>query len=286
MTVDVVKNMGASVRQRLLNYAKANGRPFAEVLQYYAMERFLYRLSISPQVEDFTLKGALLLTAWQAPISRPTMDIDLLGRTDNAVEAIVALMRHISQAEVTDDGIVFDPASFAGEVIREDADYAGVRTTFFGRVDSARIHMQIDIGFGDVMTPGPETLTYPTILDFPAPTLSGYSRETVVAEKLQALVQLRMLNTRMKDYFDLWLLTRQPELSREVLAQAMKRTFANRGMQLDVDPIGLSSAFGNDPLKQMQWSAFVKRSRLTEAPAKLSEVVEELRQFFAPILSR
>jgi hypothetical protein len=205
--------MGASVRQRLLNHAKANGRPFAEVLQYYAMERFLYRLSMSPHVEAFTLKGALLLTAWQAPISRPTMDIDLLGRTDNAVEAIVALMREISQAEVTDDGIVFDSSSFAGEVIREDADYAGVRTTFVGRVDSARVHMQIDIGFGDVMTPGPETLTYPTILDFPAPTLSGYSRETVVAEKLQAVVQLRMLNTRMKDYFDLWLLTSQPELS-------------------------------------------------------------------------
>jgi hypothetical protein len=286
VTVDVVKNMGASVRQRLLNYAKANGRPFAEVLQYYAMERFLYRLSMSPHVEAFTLKGALLLTAWQAPLSRPTMDIDLLGRTDNEVEAIIALMREISQAEVTDDGIVFDPASFAGEVIREDADYAGVRTTFIGRVDSARVHMQIDIGFGDVMTPGPETLTYPTILDFPAPTLSGYSRETVVAEKLQALVQLRMLNTRMKDYFDLWLLTRQPELSREVLVEAIKRTFANRGMELDLDPIGLSSAFGNDPAKQMQWSAFVMRSRLTEAPAKLSEVVEELRLFFAPILSR
>ena len=285
MTVDVVKNMGASVRQRLLNYAKANGRPFAEVLQYYAMERFLYRLSMSPHVEAFTLKGALLLTAWQAPISRPTMDIDLLGRTDNAVEAIVPLMRQISQAEVTDDGIVFDPASFAGEVIREDADYAGVRTTFLGRVDSARVHMQIDIGFGDVMTPGPETLTYPTILDFPAPILSGYSRETVVAEKLQALVQLRMLNTRMKDYFDLWLLTRQPELSREVLVEAIKRTFANRGMELDLEPVGLSSAFGNDPAKQMQWSAFVKRARLTEAPAKLSEVVEELRLFFTPILS-
>ncbi len=225
MTVDVVKNMGASVRQRLLNYTKANGRPFAEVLQYYAMERFLYRLSMSPHVEAFTLKGALLLTAWQAPISRPTLDIDLLDRTDNALEAIVALMRKISQAEVTDDGIVFDPASFAGEVIREDADYAGVRTTFVGCVDSARVHMQIDIGFGDVMTPGTETLTYPTILDFAAPTLCGYNRETVVAEKLQALVQLRMLNTRMKDYFDLWLLTRQPELSREVLAEAIKRTF-------------------------------------------------------------
>jgi hypothetical protein len=286
VTVDVVKNMGASVRQRLLNYAKANSRPFAEVLQYYAMERFLYRLSMSPHVEAFTLKGALLLTAWQAPISRPTMDIDLLGRTDNAVEAIVALMREISQAEVTDDGIVFDPSSFAGEVIREDADYAGVRTTFVGRVDSARVHMQIDIGFGDVMTPGPETITYPTILDFPAPTLSGYSRETVVAEKLQALVQLRMLNTRMKDYFDLWLLSRQPELSREVLAEAIKRTFANRGMELDLAPIGLSSAFGNDLAKQKQWNAFVKRSRLTDAPQNLSEVVSELRQFFEPILGR
>lgn len=177
------------------------------------MERFLYRLSMSPHVEAFTLKCALLLTAWQVPTSRPTMDIDLLGRMDNAVEAIVALVREISQTEATDDGIVFDPSSFAGEVIREDADHAGVRTTFVGRVDSALVHMQIDIGVRDVMMPEPETLTYPTILDFPAPTLSDYSRETVVAEKLQALVQLLILNTQMKDYFDLWLLTRQPELS-------------------------------------------------------------------------
>jgi hypothetical protein len=140
------------------------------------MERFLYRLSVSPHVETFTLKGALLLTAWQSPISRPTMDIDLLGRTDNAVDTIITLMREISQTSVADDGIVFDPESFAGETIREDAECAGVRTEFIGRVDSARVYMQIDIGFGDVMTPGPETLIYPTILDFPAPTLSGYSR--------------------------------------------------------------------------------------------------------------
>lgn len=286
MTVDVVKNMGASVRQRLLNYAKAEDRPFAEVLQYYSMERFLYRLSVSSHVETFTLKGALLLTAWQAPISRPTMDIDLLGRTDNAVDTIVTVMREISQTAVADDGIVFDPGSFAGETIREDADYAGVRIEFTGRVDSARVHMQIDIGFGDVMTPGPERLTYPTILDFPAPTLSGYSRETVVAEKLQALVQLRMLNTRMKDYFDLWLLARQPELNKEVLATAIKRTFANRGMEIDKAPIGLSRAFGDDPAKQKQWSAFLKRARLTEAPTSLSEVVEELHKFFRTILSQ
>lgn len=286
MTVDVVKNMGASVRQRLLNHAKASGRPFAEALQYYAMERFLYRLSVSPHVETFTLKGALLLTAWRAPISRPTMDIDLLGRTDNAVDTIVTLMREISQWAVSDDGIVFEPTSFAGEAIREDADYAGVRATFIGRVNSARVHMQIDIGFGDVMTPGPETLTYPTILDFPAPTLSGYSRETVVAEKLQALVQLRLLNTRMKDYFDLWLLTRQPELNKEVLGTAIKRTLANRGMEIDPAPIGLSPAFGDDPAKQTQWIAFLKRARLTEAPRSLSDVVEELHKFFATILSQ
>jgi hypothetical protein len=286
VTVDVVKNMGASVRQRLLNYAKAEDRPFAEVLQYYSMERFLYRLSVSSHVETFTLKGALLLTAWQAPISRPTMDIDLLGRTDNAVDTIVTVMREISQTAVADDGIVFDPGSFAGETIREDADYVGVRIEFIGRVDSARVHMQIDIGFGDVMTPGPERLTYPTILDFPAPTLSGYSRETVVAEKLQALVQLRMLNTRMKDYFDLWLLARQPELNKEVLATAIKRTFANRGMEIDKAPIGLSRAFGDDPAKQKQWSAFLKRARLTEAPTSLSEVVEELHKFFRTILSQ
>ena len=286
MTVDIVKNMGASVRQRLLNHAKASGRPFAEVLQYYAMERFLYRLSVSAHVESFTLKGALLLTAWQAPISRPTMDIDLLGRTDNAVDTIVKVMHEISQLVVPDDGISFDSASFTGEAIREDADYAGVRTVFVGRVESARVHMQIDIGFGDVMTPGPETLTYPTILDFPAPQLSGYSRETVVAEKLQALVQLRMLNTRMKDYFDLWLLTRQPELNKEILSTAIKRTFANRGMEIDPAPAGLSSAFGDDPSKQMQWNAFLKRARLTEVPRSLSEVVEELHKFFATILSQ
>ena len=284
MTVDVVKNMGASVRQRLLNHAKASGRPFAEVLQYYAMERFLYRLSVSPHVESFTLKGALLLTAWEAPISRPTMDVDLLGRTDNAVDMIVTLMREISQLAVSDDGIIFDPTSFAGEAIREDADYAGVRTTFIGRVDSARVHMQIDIGFGDVVTPGPEQLTYPTLLDFPAPILSGYSRETVMAEKLQVLVQLRMLNTRMKDYFDLWLLSQQPELNKGTLRTAIERTFKKRNIEIEKTPIGLSTEFGNDPTKQVQWTAFLKRSALTEAPDNLADVVRELRAFFEEIL--
>jgi hypothetical protein len=285
MTVAVVKNMGASVRQRLLNYGKATNKPFSEVLQYYAMERFLYRLSVSPHAETFLLKGALLLTAWKAPISRPTMDIDLLGRTDNDVDTIVGLMREVALFEVADDGVVFEESSFVGGPIREDADYAGVRTTFTGRVDAARIHMQIDIGFGDVVTPGPERLNYPTILDFPAPLLSGYSRETVMAEKLQALTQLRLTNTRMKDYFDLWLLSRQPELNKATLRRAIERTFENRKMAIESEPIGLSNVFGADPAKQIQWKAFLKRSALTEAPENLTVVVDEIRLFFKPILN-
>lgn len=286
MTVSTVKNMGASVRQRLLNHAKDSDRPFAEVLQYYAMERFLYRLSVSPHADKFLLKGALLLTAWQAPISRPTMDIDLLGRTDNAIDSIVQLMQEVAQLEVPDDGLAFVITSFSGAAIREDADYSGVRVAFTGLLNAARVHMQIDIGFGDVVTPGPERLTYPTLLDFPAPILSGYSRETVMAEKLQALVQLRMLNTRMKDYFDLWLLSQQPQLNRETLATAIEHTFRNRKMEIDKTPIGLSPEFGNDPTKQMQWRAFLKRSALTEVPDSLNEVVAELWAFFGPLLQK
>ena len=285
MTVSVVKNMGASVRQRLLNYAKANNRPFAEVLQYYAMERFLYRLSVSPHASKFLLKGALLLTAWRAPLSRPTMDIDLLGRTSNEVDDIVNLLKNVAQTTAPDDGITFDLDSFAGSVIREDADYSGVRTVFTGHLNAARVAMQIDIGFGDIVTPEPERLSYPTILDFPAPALLGYTRETVIAEKLEALVQLRMLNSRMKDYFDIWILLRHPELDQTVLRAAIERTFKNRKMEINATPIGLSPQFGTDPVKQTQWRAFLKRSALTQAPEQLSVVVEELRAFFEPILT-
>ena len=285
MTVPRIKNMSASVRQRLLNYAQSSGRPFGEVLQYYAMERFLYRLSVSPHAGKFLLKGALMLTAWRAPVSRPTMDIDLLGKTSNEVESIVQQMREVVQVDAPDDGIVFDPASFAGNAIREDADYSGVRVTFTGNLGAARIHMQIDIGFGDIVTPAPEKLSYPTILDFPAPLLFGYSRETAIAEKLQALVQLRMLNSRMKDYYDLWLLSGHPELSIPTLRVAIQRTFQNRNTAIEAAPIGLSTEFCNDPGKETQWRAFLKRSNLTEIPKSLGEIGEDLREFFGPILS-
>lgn len=284
MTEPVIKNIAASVRQRLLNYAQFHKRPFAEVLQYYAMERFLYRLSVSRYSDRFLLKGALMLTAWRAPVTRPTMDIDLLGRTSNDVDAVVQLMNEVSQTAVPNDGLFFNNQSFAGEAIREDADYSGVRVTFTGTLAAARMHMQIDIGFGDVVTPGPERLSYPTILEFPAPVLLGYSRETAIAEKLQALVQLRMLNSRMKDYYDLWLLSRHPELNVASLGEAIQNTFRNRNTDIEETPVGLSSEFCDDAAKQTQWRAFLTRSNLSDIPKNLGVIGEDLRAFFGPIL--
>lgn len=284
MTTPRIKNVSASVRQRLLNYARTSKRPFAEVLQYFAMERFLYRLSVSPHSERFVLKGALLLSAWRASNSRPTMDIDLLGKMSNEVEAVLQLMREVAQIEIPEDGIAFDPDSYSGETIREDADYSGVRVTFKGNLAGAKLHMQIDVGFGDVVTPAPEELSYPTILEFPAPVLLGYSRETVIAEKLQALVQLRMLNSRMKDYYDLWLLSRHPELDVATLRDAIQRTFRNRNTAIEAAPVGLSAEFCEDHGKQAQWRAFLRRSNLIESPKSLVGVGEDLRQFFGPII--
>ena len=203
------KNIGASVRQRLLNKARETGRPFSELLQYFAMERFLYRLSKSEYADKFVLKGALMLTAWNAPLLRPTMDIDLLGRIGNDIGAMAAIVREICAGRVEpDDGLVFDAATVQGERIAEAAEYEGVRIRFRATLDAARIQMQLDIGFGDIVVPAAVPTIYPTILDLPAPHLLAYSRETAIAEKFEAMVKLGELNSRMKDFFDIWLLSR------------------------------------------------------------------------------
>ena len=183
MTKRSPKNIPASVRQRLLDKAKETGRPFNEVLQYFAMERFLYRLSRSPYADNFVLKGALMLTVWEVPLTRPTMDIDLLGRINNSIETIGEVTKEICQQEVEPDGLAFDIASIEAERIAEDADYEGIRVRFRGSLGTARIVMQLDIGFGDIVIPSPEPTNYPTLLDLPAPYLRGYSRESTIAEK-------------------------------------------------------------------------------------------------------
>lgn len=192
------RDLGASVRQRLLNQSRTQGRPFQELLQYFAMERFLYRLARSPFADRFVLKGALLLTAWRAPLTRPTMDIDLAGRTSNELDHIHSLIGEVCGVDTEPDGIDFNPSSIEVSRIKEDADYEGVRVRFHATLAKARIPMQIDIGFGDVIVPEPAEVEYPTLLEFPPPILIAYPKETVVAEKLEALTALGLLNSRIR----------------------------------------------------------------------------------------
>lgn len=278
-----VRDVAASVRQRLQNAARAAGRPFQEVLEYHAMERFLYRLGRSPHAGRFVLKGALMFRAWGGPPSRATRDIDLLARMENTVDAVVPVFREVCGVAVEPDGMVFDPATVAGVAIKEEADYPGVRVTFLGTLQAARVSMQVDIGFADVVTPGPVPTDYPTILAFPAPHLAGYPRETVVAEKFEAMVKLGLLNSRMKDFYDLWLLARRFDFDGPTLAAAMARTFANRRTAVVPLPTALTPAFAADPGKQAQWKGFVRKAKLADAPGGMDAVTAELGPFLLPV---
>ena len=279
----MTKNLPASVRQRLANKAKETARPFQEVLQYFAMERFLYRLSRSRHADRFVLKGALMFTAWGAPASRPTKDIDLLARADNAVAAVTAVMAEVCGEAVDADGLVFDLGSVAGQAIKEDADYSGVRVTFLVTLQTARVSMQIDVGFGDVVTPAATMTDYPVLLDFAAPRLLGYPRETVVAEKFEAMTKLGLLNSRMKDFYDLWLLARQFDFDGPTLTTAIRRTFENRKTNVASLPTALTPAFGGDATKQAQWQGFLRKSKLGDAPTALQAVVDALVPFLSPV---
>jgi hypothetical protein len=277
-----VKNLAASVQARLQSHARATKRPFQELLQYYAMERFLYRLSKTTHRARFVLKGALMLHVWDAPLARATKDVDFLGRLDNSLENLERVVREVCAADVEPDGMVFDPATVKTERIKEDAD-EGVRVRFVGRLGKARVTMQIDVGFGDVVTPDAETITYPALLEFQAPELSGYPRETVVAEKFQAMVYLRTLNSRMKDFYDVWLLASQFAFDGALLAKAIAATFANRQTAIDLAPIAFTPDFTDQASTLAQWTAFRNKLPKTECPAKLSEVVTFLAEFLLPI---
>ena len=283
MTKRQYKNIAASIRQRLLNKARGTGRPFSELLQYFAMERFLYRLSKSSYADNFILKGALMLTVWKAPLTRPTMDIDFLGRIENSVETLVKVTREICQQEVEPDGIVFDVTNVDAERIAEDADYEGIRIRFRGSLDTARFVIQLDIGFGDIIVPSPESMNYPTILDLPTPHLRGYSKESTIAEKFEAMVKLGILNSRMKDFFDIWLMARQFDFDGTTLTEAISKTFSTRGTSIQADPIGLTKTFGGDTEKAAQWRGFVRKNRLADVPQNFVEVITAIATFLGPI---
>jgi hypothetical protein len=278
-----IKNLPASVQARLQNDARTSTRPFHELLQYYAMERFLYRLSKTPHRACFVLKGALMLHVWNAPLARATKDIDFLGRLDNSLDNLERVVREVCAADVEPDGMVFDPATVKAERIKEDADYEGARLRFVGLLGKARVVMQIDVGFGDAVTPGAQTITYPALLDFPAPELSGYPRETVVAEKFHAMVYLRTMNSRMKDFYDVWLLASHFAFDGVPLASAVSATFATRETEVDVTPIAFTPEFTEQASTLAQWRAFRGRLPNDASPAKLSEVVIILAELLLPI---
>jgi len=276
-------NLAASVRQRLLNIAKRTNRPFQEVLQYYAMERFLFRLAQSPHNRAFTLKGGLLLHAWDAPRARVTKDVDLLARMGNSLEAVTGVIRSICEVAVESDGMTFDSSSLIAQRIKEDADYEGVRLTFVAYLDVARVTMQLDIGFGDTITPASTMVTYPTLLTFAAPVLTAYPRETVIAEKFHAMVYLGTANSRMKDFYDVWMLARTFAFDGDSLAAAIASTFANRKTAVEVVPLAFTAVFTEQAATRMQWAAFAKRTNLQAAPASLAEATVAVSSFIAPV---
>ncbi len=281
----MTRNIAASVRQQLLNRAKAEGRPFTEGLQYFALERFLYRLGRSRYTNQFVLKGALMFGVWQGLYSRPTRDVDLLGRRAQSVEHVIAAVQAICSEPVPDDdGLRFDADSVTGESIIEAANYAGVRVRFVAHLEVVRIPMQIDIGFGDPIVPGPRLVQLPTLLGFPPPEVQGYSRESAIAEKLQAMVYLGELNSRMKDFYDTWSLATRFEFDGFVLAQAIRETFRWRRTALPLMPVALTEEFGRKRERQAQWTAFTQRQQLKDAPANLYEVVQVIAMFLQPVV--
>lgn len=278
------KNLGASIRDRLLNKARAEKLDFNLLLTRYAIERMLYRLSISEQRDQFLLKGALLFDLWFDVPHRPTHDADFLGFGSAELPHIEALFRQICQIQV-DDGMVFQPDTVKADEIRKEANYAGVRVTLLGLLNGARCPVQMDIGFGDAVVPGPDEVDYPTILsEMPGPHLRVYPRYTVVAEKLEALVSLGMLNSRMKDYFDLWILAMHSDFDGAMLSRAIRATFERRHTNIPSGiPVGLTAEFVNDAQKEKQWQAFLRKNALNQT--LLRAVVVDLNAFLMPILS-
>ena len=276
-----LKNVGASVRARLTRRASSARENVQLALTRFAIERLLYRLSVSPH--RFVLKGAMLFCLWTPTPYRATGDLDLLGYGDAAPERIAAVFREICGIDVEDDGVVFKPDTLRAEPARAEGEYSGVRITMIAEIAGARLPIQVDIGFGDVVTPAVQDIDYPSLLDMPAPRLQAYPPETVVAEKFQALIALGMLNSRMKDFFDLWAISETFSFNGPVLAQAIAATFERRRTDIPTDtPVALTPAFAEDAAKQAQWQGFLRRTAIAMAPGPFAELQRKVATFVLP----
>lgn len=288
MTRRVPANVAASVRQRLYNVAQKKQEDFSFVLNRFVAERLLFRLSVSEHANDFVLKGALLFLVWSDHLYRPTRDVDLLGYGENSGAHLEDTFRKLCRLKVVDDGLVFDANSVKAASIREDQQYEGVRITLKAFLGNARVPLQIDIGFGDAITPGVEAVEFPLMLTspaLPAPKLNAYPRETVIAEKLEAMVVLGMANSRMKDFYDLFTLAQNFAFDGTILVQAVRNTFARRETPLpERTPISLTDEFSEDVAKRSQWRNFLKRVNLRAAEQDFREVIGQLGRFLMPVL--
>ena len=277
-------NLPASIHQRLLNIARMENRPLNELLQYYAIERFLYRLGTLPVREQFILKGAQMLKAWtRQTLTRPTMDIDLLGKVSNEIEHLEEIVRQCCLVEV-EDGVIFDPQTISSERIKKDAKYQGARVFVKGLLGKIRLNIQIDFGFGDRIVPGPMEISLPQLLDLGSPQLLGYTPESAIAEKFQAMIVLDLNNTRYKDFYDIWFLSLNLQFSGKSLQKAIEATFDERKTELSgQSPNALTPNFTVNPTKQVQWKAFLRKNRL-DSEIELPEVAKSIEDFLMPVV--
>jgi len=281
MTIPEKKNLAASVRQRLLIFSQKKKVPFDLILTRYGIERLLYRLSRSIYADRFLLKGAMLFHVWTDFSYRPTRDVDLLGFGRAETTDLKDIFRAVCSLSVEPDGVIFLVDTIKAETIREEATYGGIRISLEAHLENARIWIQCDIGFGDAVTPGPEAITFPTLLDFPSPHLRSYPIHTVVAEKLEALVLLGETNSRMKDFYDLWFLSQKFEFAGKTLVDAIHATFSKRKTSVaETTPIALTDNFAM--AKSVQWNAFLLRNKL--AALDMVRVIRNIRQFIEPPL--
>lgn len=280
---DQNKNLPESIRQKLRNLAAERKRPVDEILRYYAIERFLYRLSVSSHVDKFFLKGGLMLRVWDSADHRATMDIDLLGRMSNQQDHIRTIVEDVAGLPVDEDGVVYNTDGLILQKTQAGAEYQGLSVRFTAHLTKTRIPVQIDVGFSDVIVPKAAPIHYPTLLDMPSPQLMGYTIETVVAEKLESIVKLGQFNTRMKDFYDLWTILCRDSLPINNLKEAINRVFANRGTTVGY-PVTFSADFANDPTNKQRWRAFLRG--LGRDEPELDQVVDQLNDRLAPYLER
>lgn len=277
------KDVAASVHQRLLNLAHQEQEDFIDLLRRYALERLMYRVSQTKQGNQLILKGAMVFCLWQEKLHRVTRDLDFLGSGNSDAEYFREFFRDLCRLEVEDDGIRLVEESVVVRQMREDEEYQGVRVQLVSRLGAARVPLTVDFGFGDIVTPPAAEVEFPALLSFPRPRVRAYPRETVVAEKFCIMVQLGMANTRLKDYYDLLVLSQNFSFEGHLLCQAMQATFARRSIVLPAEiPVALTSAFSEYPLKQSQWTSFLKKGRLVKESLSLADVVPVLSDFLLP----